>query len=1032
MRRMFAASTRSFSHSFERRRGSDAVFRRLFSLWRQVAAEAACEEATRPPSLPESTETVSPSSLPLPRSSFPRRRPAPVSDSSSSFSASCALSLLTSRSPYSASSFVARARRLALPLSSSRPALRPRASGASVSAPACSSSSCALSSRTFRKDLLFAPCWAAEAEKPCAPSRALSTSSSSSSPSASSSPSPPRGSDWISAFIHSTEEGLARRTKRIPPTSLSSPSRSSSSSPSSPSASVSSSSASSPGRRGPLFAQFRRVSRLPLEASLQQSLSGLGITHLTQIQDACFLPILLGKDVAAAAKPGTGKTLAYLLPLLQRRLGQARGSVAGDAAGDLLAEGAEASALPGSPGRGGSGRGGGGGGGGPSVLILVPSRELCRQVAATVAALAPTLSQVILDSAYSSLQTQELLLAASRRSGRLDLVIGTPERCEKLFRAGHLRLGALKTCVVDEADALLRRGYAEAMSALFFAKGEAEAAETQRSADGKQDVTREAKAREYPRQRVQTLIFTAALPRDLEQLFDAHFKHATVINLLKKAARLPSGHQAAAASPLLPSPAGEAEGETQARANDSEGEAPSAASLCSDTVRHLTCKISSKRGAHCESETRLRVLLYLLAKALPASAQRRRSPHFQQVGREGDSADAEKQKNARAGEARVAGSGGAAGGIELLEEGDKIEEAKCIVEQLVQHPFLSSWRVAALHAGLEHEQRDANLSRFRSGEASILISTDVAARGIDVPSVTLVVQLRPPLDPTTYIHRSGRAGRGGRAGDSVMLYSATERERISRISQETQVSFINLPPPTQVQEQETTISRLLYEILDVKAEVSAPFLSRAEALLNAHGSAVFAAALAFLHGSHRLPRLQRGAAGNARSEDEAVSRSVLSGRKGYVAVLLYDPTHERIQSISAAARYLRQRLPDSAKLDAVGLVSKSTNGYVGDVAVVYADQVVDDGDAFSEPRASAASIGAINGPPVYPLEQMPRLLLSDEAKRLGRRRKRVKLPWEKMKRAHSRAAILLGSRRKGEVLNSVAAIKQHQRNISRM
>ncbi|KFG42701.1 DEAD/DEAH box helicase domain-containing protein, partial [Toxoplasma gondii p89] len=137
---------------------------------------------------------------------------------------------------------------------------------------------------------------------------------------------------------------------------------------------------------------------------------------------------------------------------------------------------------------------------------------------------------------------------------------------------------------------------------------------------------------------------------------------------------------------------------------------------------------------------------------------------------------------------------------------------------------------------------------------------------------------------------------------------------------------------------------------------------------------------------------------------------------------------QELDSPAAAARYLRTRLPESARHDAVGLVCKSVNGYVGDVAVVYANKLVDASDVFSAERPTEESW---TGPPVYPLEELPRLVLSEAAKHLGRRRRRVQLPWAKMKQQGSGAsAIVLGGRRKGEVLKTVADIKQHQRGIA--
>ncbi|KAK5148992.1 putative RNA helicase [Oleoguttula sp. CCFEE 6159] len=76
-------------------------------------------------------------------------------------------------------------------------------------------------------------------------------------------------------------------------------------------------------------------------------------------------------------------------------------------------------------------------------------------------------------------------------------------------------------------------------------------------------------------------------------------------------------------------------------------------------------------------------------------------------------------------------------------------------------------RVTALHSGLPQPQRISNLARFRAKAARILVATDVAARGLDIPEVALVINYDVPRDPDDYIHRVGRTARAGRKGDSV-------------------------------------------------------------------------------------------------------------------------------------------------------------------------------------------------------------------------------------------------------------------------
>lgn len=77
--------------------------------------------------------------------------------------------------------------------------------------------------------------------------------------------------------------------------------------------------------------------------------------------------------------------------------------------------------------------------------------------------------------------------------------------------------------------------------------------------------------------------------------------------------------------------------------------------------------------------------------------------------------------------------------------------------------------MTSLHSALQHQERIDNLARFRARAARILVATDVAARGLDIPDVGLVINYDLPRDPDDYIHRVGRTARAGREGTSVSL-----------------------------------------------------------------------------------------------------------------------------------------------------------------------------------------------------------------------------------------------------------------------
>ncbi|CDH17996.1 probable ATP-dependent rRNA helicase RRP3 [Zygosaccharomyces bailii ISA1307] len=96
---------------------------------------------------------------------------------------------------------------------------------------------------------------------------------------------------------------------------------------------------------------------------------------------------------------------------------------------------------------------------------------------------------------------------------------------------------------------------------------------------------------------------------------------------------------------------------------------------------------------------------------------------------------------------------------------------------------LLEFSACALHGDLNQNQRTGALDLFKAGRRSILVATDVAARGLDIPSVDMVVNYDIPVDSKSYIHRVGRTARAGRSGKSISLVSQYDLELILRIEE---------------------------------------------------------------------------------------------------------------------------------------------------------------------------------------------------------------------------------------------------------
>merc|ERR1712183_272631 len=79
-----------------------------------------------------------------------------------------------------------------------------------------------------------------------------------------------------------------------------------------------------------------------------------------------------------------------------------------------------------------------------------------------------------------------------------------------------------------------------------------------------------------------------------------------------------------------------------------------------------------------------------------------------------------------------------------------------------------------IHGDIEQKTREQTLQAFRDGKVKILVATDVAARGLDIPEIDLVIQTAPPKDIDSYIHRSGRTGRAGKHGACICLYKSNQ------------------------------------------------------------------------------------------------------------------------------------------------------------------------------------------------------------------------------------------------------------------
>lgn len=110
--------------------------------------------------------------------------------------------------------------------------------------------------------------------------------------------------------------------------------------------------------------------------------------------------------------------------------------------------------------------------------------------------------------------------------------------------------------------------------------------------------------------------------------------------------------------------------------------------------------------------------------------------------------------------------------------------AKKLARQLIDAGIPS----VDLHGNLSQPQRDRNLAAFSTGDVRVLVATDVAARGIDIGNVELVVHVDPPAEHKAYLHRSGRTARAGSAGDVVTVVLPAQRSDVASLLRKAAIS----------------------------------------------------------------------------------------------------------------------------------------------------------------------------------------------------------------------------------------------------
>lgn len=141
-------------------------------------------------------------------------------------------------------------------------------------------------------------------------------------------------------------------------------------------------------------------------------------------------------------------------------------------------------------------------------------------------------------------------------------------------------------------------------------------------------------------------------------------------------------------------------------------------------------------------------------------------------------------------------------------------DTQAVAEKLIE----DGYSAAALHGDLSQAQRDGVMKSFRGRQIQMLVATDVAARGIDVDNITHVVNYQLPDEIETYNHRSGRTGRAGKLGTSIVIVTKSEIRKISSIERIIKQKFEEKSIPSGIEICEIQLLHLANKIKDTEVD----------------------------------------------------------------------------------------------------------------------------------------------------------------------------------------------------------------------
>ena len=443
------------------------------------------------------------------------------------------------------------------------------------------------------------------------------------------------------------------------------------------------------------------LKNLNLHHGLQRAFAALKLAKPTDVQAQVIPEAISGRDLLVSAKTGSGKTLAYLIPSIQRILSTQQAVDAGTL-----------------------------------VLVLVPTRELARQVEKHFAPLGKNTglqSGVIIGG--SDFKYQKSILRKNP-----ELIIATPGRLVELIKIGSVDLQALQTLVIDEADHMLDMGFrADVLSIV-------EACAPER----------------------QTLLLSATLRHSgVTRIASEILKDATQITVGSERSRHVHIHQQVILSDDKSHKEKLLVHLLNSKADVDKGQVKKEVAALQTVLPVETTDVDETSVIDSES------------KSPWANAKVKVRPRQAEVECNGS-------ENIRPEQRAITGENPAPEGHrKTLVFTNKRVTADQLSALLRYHKF----RAGVLHGELSQEERNFMVAQFAEGKITVLVASDVAARGLDVKDIDTVINFDFPRSVDDYIHRIGRTGRAGRQGLAISFVSANDWNLMAAIERYTETAF---------------------------------------------------------------------------------------------------------------------------------------------------------------------------------------------------------------------------------------------------